>query len=216
MGDKVVFDHLGGQLVGHGQLHAEHIAAHIADGADNAELAVRFLHNGAVGGGAVVPAADLHNGADGTLPHGAGQVVGQCVGHGCALAGDGIPALAVHGDKLLFFHLSQRIGKLKIVDKLLLQKRALQGFVLYRACHFDKVAEQHTDLRVVCKAAGAHTGGKCFCHRDHFLKKFSFTNIIHARPGCGKMRKSQSDKNRTAKRPFRSACGSAGSSKSTA
>ena len=110
----------------------------------------------------------------------------------------------------------ERIGKLKIVDKLLLQKRALQGFVLYRACHFDKVAEQHTDLRVVCKAAGAHTGGKCFCHRDHFLKKFSFTNIIHARPGCGKMRKSQSDKNRTAKRPFRSACGSAGSSKSTA
>ena len=81
----------------------------------------------------MVPAADLHNGADGTLPHGAGQVVGQCVGHGCALAGDGIPALAVHGDKLLLFHLGQRIGKLKIVDKLLLQKRALQGFVLYRA-----------------------------------------------------------------------------------
>ena len=175
-----------------------------------------FGDAGAVLGFLARPGLAAQHGGYGALPHTAGQVVGQCVGHGCALAGDGIPAHTVHGDKLLFFHLSQRIGKLKIVDKLLLQKRALQGFVLYRACHFDKVAEQHTDLRVVCKAAGAHTGGKCFCHRDHFLKKFSFTNIIHARPGCGKMRKSQSDKNRTAKRPFQSVCGSAGSSKSTA
>ena len=119
---------------------------------------------------------------------------------GCALAGDGIPALAVHGDKLLLFHLGKRIGKLKIVDKLLLQKRALQGFVLYRACHFDKVAEQHTDLRVVCKAAGAHTGGKCFCHRDHFLKKFSFTNIIHAGRLWQDAKKTKVTKIRTVKR----------------
>ena len=102
------------------------------------------------------------------------RVIGQRVGHGRALAGDGIPPVAVHGDELLLFHLYQRVGKLKIVDKLLLQQRTLHGVALYGACHFDKVAEQNTDLRVVCKAAGAHTGGECFCHRDHFLDKFFY------------------------------------------
>ena len=37
-----------GQFIRHGQLHAEHIAAHIADCADNAVLAVLLLHGGAV------------------------------------------------------------------------------------------------------------------------------------------------------------------------
>ena len=46
--NKVVLDHLGGQLIRHGQLHAEHIAAHIADCADNAVLAALLLHGGAV------------------------------------------------------------------------------------------------------------------------------------------------------------------------
>ena len=36
-----------GQFIRHGQLHAEHIAAHIADCADNAVLAVLLLHGGA-------------------------------------------------------------------------------------------------------------------------------------------------------------------------
>ena len=54
-----------GQLIRHGQLHAEHIAAHIADRADNAVLAVLLLHGGAVGRGAVVPAAYLHHGVPG-------------------------------------------------------------------------------------------------------------------------------------------------------
>ena len=37
-----------GQFIRHGQLNAEHIAAHIADCADNAVLAVLLLHGGAV------------------------------------------------------------------------------------------------------------------------------------------------------------------------
>ena len=37
-----------GQFIRHGQLHAEHIAAHIADCADNAVLAALLLHGGAV------------------------------------------------------------------------------------------------------------------------------------------------------------------------
>ena len=37
-----------GQFIRHGQLHAEHIAAHIADCADNAVLAALLLHGDAV------------------------------------------------------------------------------------------------------------------------------------------------------------------------
>lgn len=51
--NKVVLDHLSGQLIRHGQLHAEHIAAHVGNRADHAELAVLLLHNGAVRRGAV-------------------------------------------------------------------------------------------------------------------------------------------------------------------
>ena len=181
MGDKIVFYHLCGQLIRHGQFQAEYIAAHIANRTDYAVLAVRLLHHGTVRRGAVVPAAYLHHGADGAFPHGAGQVVGQCVGYGGAFLGDNIPPLAIDGNELLLFHLDQRVGKLKIIDKLLLQDRALHGVALYRACHFDQVAEQNANLCVVGKAAGTHTGGKCFCHRNHFLEKFSL--LYYTRSG---------------------------------
>lgn len=99
------------------------------------------------------------------------------------MACNGIPPVLVHGDKLLLFDLGQGVGKLKIIDKLFLQKRTLHRFALYGACHFDKVAEQHTDLRVVCKAARAHPGGECLCHRNHFLDKISSISYYTRRGG---------------------------------
>ena len=54
-----------GQFIRHGQLHAEHIAAHIADYADNAVLAVLLLHGGAVDAARWFQLAYLHHGVPG-------------------------------------------------------------------------------------------------------------------------------------------------------
>ena len=147
--------------------------------ADHAELAVLLLHNGAVRRGAVPPAADLHDGADRALPARCGAGRRASVSATVVPRRNGIPSVLVHGDKLLLLDLGQGVGKLKIIDKLFLQKRTLHRFALYGACHFDKVAEQHTDLRVVCKAARAHPAVNASAIVTTSSTKFHLSHIIH-------------------------------------
>ena len=86
------------------------------------------------------PALDLHYGADGALPHSAGQIMGQCAGHRSTLASDAV-LLVGTGDKALLLHLGQSVGKFKVIDQLLLQKRTLQGIPRQGTGCFDKIAK---------------------------------------------------------------------------
>ena len=121
MRNKVVLDHLRHQLVGHRQLQPEHIAAVLADGTHHRIAVVGFLHLGAVHRRLVPPALDLQNAADRTFAHGAGQILRQGGCHRKALVGHGVAVVfGVVQHQLLLFHVRQRVGKLKIVDQLLL------------------------------------------------------------------------------------------------